>query len=54
MVVDDEELQREVKTVTSACDIGHKALSRDLLGCLTEGVLISLWKDIEMSFDGRL
>jgi len=35
-------------------DIGHKALARDLLGCLVEGVLISLWKGIEMSFDRQL
>ena len=60
MVVDDEELQLEAKTVTPACDphrrfdIGHKALARGLLGCLAEGVLISLWKGIEMSFDRQL
>jgi len=35
-------------------DIGHKALSRDLLGSLAEGVLVSLWKGIEMSFDRQL
>jgi len=59
-MVNDEELQREAKTVTPACDphrrfdIGHKALARDLLECLAEGVLISLWKGIEMSFDRQL
>jgi hypothetical protein len=33
-------------------DIGQNA--RGLLGCLAEGVLISLWKGIEMSFDPQL
>jgi hypothetical protein len=35
-------------------DIGQKALARDLLGCPAEGVLFSLWKGIEMSFDRQL
>jgi hypothetical protein len=32
-------------------DIGQKALARDLLGSLAEGVLVSPRKGIEMSFD---
>jgi hypothetical protein len=55
-VVDDEELQREAKLhllviLIVGFDIGYKAPARDLLGCPAEGILISLWKGIEMSFN---
>jgi hypothetical protein len=58
-VVDDEELQREAKLhllviLIVGFDIRYKAPARDLLGCLAEGIIISLWKGIEMSFDRRL
>jgi hypothetical protein len=57
MVINDEELRREAETMTRTVvlivglDIGHKALARDLLGCLAEGVLTSPWEGIERSFD---
>jgi hypothetical protein len=55
-VVDDEELQCEAKLhllviLIVGFDIRYKAPARDLLGYLAEGILISLWKGIEMSFN---
>jgi hypothetical protein len=53
-------LRRETETVNLlvvlivSLDIGQKALARGLLGSLAEGVLVSPWKGIEMSFDRRL
>jgi len=34
-------------------DIGQKALARDLLGSVAEGVLVSLWKGTEMLLKER-
>jgi hypothetical protein len=53
-------LWREAETVNLfvvlivGLDIVQKALACDLLGSVAEGVLVSIWKGIEMLFDRQL